>query len=47
LIVEDEVSIRDELSVLLNNAGHEAICVEDFAKAVDDFKSEQPDLLRV
>jgi DNA-binding response OmpR family regulator len=45
LIIEDEVSIREELSVLLNNAGHEAFCVEDFSKALDDFKNTQPDLV--
>ena len=45
LIIEDEASIRDELSVLLSNAGHEAICAEDFLNIFDDFKNIQPDLI--
>jgi DNA-binding response OmpR family regulator len=45
LIIEDDASIREELSVLLNNAGHEAVCTEDFSKAFDDFKNIQPDLV--
>lgn len=45
LVIEDEISIREELSVLLDNAGHEAICVEDFSKALNDFKNIQPDLV--
>lgn len=45
LVIEDEISIREELSVLLDNAGHEAICVEDFSKALDDFKNIKPDLV--
>jgi len=45
LIVEDEISIKEELSILLNNAGYEAVCIEDFSKTVDDFKKFQPNLV--
>ena len=45
LIIEDEASIKEELSILLNNAGYEAVCIEDFSKVEDDFKEIQPDLL--
>lgn len=45
LIIEDEESIKQELSILLTNAGYEAVCVEDFTRTMEDFKSLQPDLV--
>jgi len=45
LIIEDEEFIREELSILLANAGHEAICIENFSKIVENFKKIQPDLV--
>ena len=45
LIIEDEVSIKEELSILLDHAGYKAICVEDFSNVIDIFNSTNPDLV--
>jgi len=45
LIIEDEDAIKEELSILLTNAGYEVVCMEDFSYMVEDFKRIQPDLL--
>ena len=45
LIIEDEVSIKEELSILLNHAGYEAICIEDFGAVIEVFDSAKPDLV--
>jgi DNA-binding response OmpR family regulator len=45
LIIEDDVSIKEELSILLDQAGYKAICVEDFLNVMDFFNSEKPDLV--
>ena len=45
LIIEDEISIREELYILLNHAGYEVICAEDFSNVVEIFDSARPDLV--
>ena len=45
LIIEDEQSIKEELSILLDHAGYKAICVEDFSKVIEVFDSTKPDLV--
>ena len=45
LIIEDETSIKEELSILLNHAGYESICVEDFSNVMENFSNAQPDLI--
>ena len=45
LIIEDEVSIQEELSILLDHAGYKAICVDDFSKVIDVFNDTNPDLV--
>jgi len=44
-IIEDEENIKDELTILLNNAGYAAICATDFSKVIEDFNDVQPDLV--
>ena len=45
LIIEDEISIREELSILLNHAGYDVICAEDFSNVIEIFDSARPDLV--
>lgn len=45
MIVEDEKSIRDELTVLLHNAMYEVVEVTDFTNVVNTFKCEKADLI--
>lgn len=45
MIIEDEEYIKNELTVLLNNAGYEALCIEDFADIIRAFTEMQPDLV--
>ena len=45
LIIEDDSALRDELALLLKNAGYETECVTDFASAVVQMKSSSADLI--
>jgi len=45
MIIEDEEYIKKELTVLLNNAGYEALCIDDFSDITDAFTAIQPDLV--
>ena len=45
LIIEDEISIKEELSILLNHAGYKATCVDDFSKVIGIFNDTKPDLV--
>lgn len=45
MIIEDEISIRDELSFLLNNEGYATLPITDFCKVQEILVSERPDLV--
>lgn len=45
LIVEDEKSIRDELAILLQNAGYDTEVIEDFADTEAQIQAIMPDLI--
>ncbi len=45
LIIEDDVSIANELKELLNNAGYNAKTVEDFQNVLVEIKKDSPDLI--
>lgn len=45
LIIEDEPFIREELEILLRNAGYEPICTANFLTAEDEVKDNNPDLV--
>lgn len=45
LIVEDEVCIREELSLLLTNEGYEVLAVNNFDTTVTQIRSYVPDLV--
>ena len=45
LIIEDEKALRDELSVLLKNAGYETECVTDFTDTAGCMKRSASDLI--
>lgn len=45
LIIEDDSALRDELALLLKNAGYETECVIDFAGAAEQMKSSSADLI--
>ncbi|GIP22180.1 MULTISPECIES: response regulator transcription factor [Paenibacillus] len=44
LIIEDEESIREELEILLRNAGYDVICTENFSTVEWDVRNN-PDLI--
>ena len=44
-ILEDDKGIREELSILLENAGYIVIAMEDFENATDQIMSEEPDMV--
>jgi len=44
-IIEDDEYIKEELTVLLNNAGDTAICANEFSRVIEDFNDVQPDLV--
>jgi len=44
-IIEDDEYIKEELTVLLNNAGYTAICATEFSRVIEDFNDVQPDLV--
>ena len=45
MIIEDETALRDELSVLLQNAGYEPLCVTDYSNVSEQMKSANSDLI--
>ena len=45
LLIEDEVSIREELAVLLKNAGYEPVSVTDWKNVMEQMKSSCADLI--
>ncbi|MBR1823703.1 MAG: response regulator transcription factor [Ruminococcus sp.] len=45
LIIEDEQALREEVTVLLNNAGYEAVCIDDFHNVAEQMKRSDPDLI--
>jgi two-component system response regulator protein BraR/BceR len=45
MVVEDDKSIREELTVLLRNVMYEVVSVTDFANIVSIFKREKADLI--
>lgn len=45
MIIEDETTLRDELSVLLKNAGYEPIAVTDYSNVSEQMKSAYSDLI--
>lgn len=45
LIVEDDLSICNELKELLNNSGYEAAVIEDFSDAKNEIIRQVPDLI--
>ena len=44
-ILEDDKGIREELSILLENAGYIVIAMEDFENATDQILAEEPDMV--
>lgn len=45
LIVEDEKSIRDELTLSLENAGYTVTCIENFVNILEQISMFNPDLI--
>ena len=45
VIIEDEKSIRDELCLLLTNAGYEVVVTEDFNDTASWVLAQSPDLI--
>ena len=45
MIIEDETALRDELSVLLKNAGYEPVAVTDYSNVSEQMKSAYSDLI--
>lgn len=45
MIIEDETTLRDELSVLLKNAGYEPVAVTDYSNVSEQMKSAYSDLI--
>ena len=45
LIIEDEVPLREELALLLNNNGYAAVILTDFEDPVSAILQQDPDLL--
>lgn len=44
LIVEDDISISNELKNLLDNAGYNGVILKDFDNSLEEIKNENPDL---
>ena len=44
LIVEDDISISNELKNLLDNAGYNGVILKDFDNSLEEIKKENPDL---
>lgn len=45
LIVEDDVNLRNELSIFLNNNGFDSICLDNFSNTLNDIIKINPDLV--
>lgn len=45
MIIEDETTLREELSVLLKNAGYEPVAVTDYSNVSEQMKSANSDLI--
>ena len=45
LIIEDDLSIANELKEMLDNAGYNAKTVDDFHNVLAEIKKEKPDLI--
>lgn len=45
MIIEDETALRDELSVLLKNAGYEPLCVTNYDNVSKQMKAANSDLI--
>ena len=45
MIIEDETTLRDELSILLKNAGYEPVAVTDYSNVSEQMKSSYSDLI--
>lgn len=45
MIIEDETTLREELSVLLKNAGYEPIALTDYSNVSEQMKSAYSDLI--
>lgn len=45
LIIEDDLELREELRVLLENNGYQGIILKNFEKALDDILEIDPDLI--
>ncbi len=45
MIIEDETALRDELSVLLQNAGYETLTVTDYHNVSEQMKAANTDLI--
>ena len=45
MIIEDETTLREELSVLLKNAGYEPIALTDYSNVSEQMKSANSDLI--
>lgn len=44
LIVEDDISISNELKNLLDNAEYNGVILKDFDNSLEEIKNENPDL---
>lgn len=45
MIIEDDLSISNELKELLDNNGYEGIILEDFRNSLEEIRKNKPDLL--
>lgn len=44
-VIEDDPAVRGEVEILLERAGHEAVCASDFAHVAADALAASPDLV--
>lgn len=45
MIIEDEPSVREELAILLNNEGYQALVINDFVNIPEQAADSGPDLI--
>ena len=45
LIIEDDISISEELKNLLDNSGYNGVILKDFENSLEEIKKENPDLI--
>lgn len=45
MIIEDEPSVREELAILLNNEGYQALVINDFVNIPEQVTDSGPDLI--